>query len=31
MKTPSLGKKAPDFTLPDEDGGKHTLFGYRGR
>ena len=31
METPFLGKKAPDFALPDQDGNKHTLSGYRGK
>jgi len=26
-----VGTAAPDFTLPDQNGNKHTLSGYRGR
>ena len=26
-----IGTKAPDFTLPDQDGNEHSLAQYRGR
>jgi peroxiredoxin Q/BCP len=31
MKSPELGKKAPAFTLPDQDGKKHSLSDYAGK
>tara|TARA_B100000929_G_scaffold82518_1_gene64397 strand:- start:198 stop:389 length:192 start_codon:yes stop_codon:yes gene_type:complete len=29
--TPDLGKPAPDFSLPDQDGNMHSLQDYRGQ
>ena len=29
--TPDLGKPAPDFSLPDQDGTMHSLQDYRGQ
>lgn len=31
MALPKTGTKAPDFTLPDQDGVEHTLSSYQGR
>ena len=31
MEMPATGSHAPDFTLLDQDGKKHTLSGYRGK
>lgn len=31
MALPKVGTKAPDFTLPDQDGKKHTLSSYQGQ
>ena len=29
--TPGLGKPAPEFLLPDQDGTMHSLLDYRGQ
>ena len=31
MKLPEAGKKAPEFTLPDQDGTEHSLAEYKGK
>ncbi len=31
MEMPKVGAKAPDFTLPDQDGKEHTLSDYAGK
>src|SRR4051812_39372582 len=31
MKMPEVGKKAPEFKLPDQDGNEHALKEYRGK
>ncbi len=31
MTMPTAGQKAPDFTLPDQDGAAHSLSSYKGK
>ena len=31
MTLPAVGEKAPDFTLPDQDGATHSLSSYQGK